>query len=197
MLAEFKSGHKAAAGRMYGLQWGDPNARSDLGAIRDRFVLPFVQRELSAVEIGPGGGRWTQFLLPFARLYLVDLHAELLEELRQSFAGENLVFVKNHGTDFPGIPERSIDFVFSFGTFVHLDLALIDAYLGNLRAILAPVADVCLQYSDKTKPAAQANQGFSDNDPERMRALARRHGYAIAGEDTATLEHSSVIHLRP
>ncbi len=197
MLAEFEARRRQDAGRIYGLHWGDPNARPDLRAIRDRFVLPFVAADRTAVEIGPGGGRWTQFLLGFRRLYVVDLHAELLDELRKGFDRDNMVFVRNHGTDFPGIPAQSVDYVFTFGTFVHLDLAIIDAYLANLRQVVKPDADVCIQYSDKTKPAARANQGFSDNDPQRMRALVRRHGYEVAGEDTDSLEHSNVIHVRP
>ena len=32
---------------------------------------------------------------------------------------ENIIEILNNGTDFPGVPAASVDFVFSFGVFVH------------------------------------------------------------------------------
>jgi len=48
---------------LYGLAWGDPQRVEPLGFIRDRYVLPYVHTGQDAVEIGPGGGRWTRSLL--------------------------------------------------------------------------------------------------------------------------------------
>jgi hypothetical protein len=56
---------------VYGLQWGDPEVVEPLRFIRDRYVLPYVSSERTAVEIGPGGGRWTRYLLDFKKLYIV------------------------------------------------------------------------------------------------------------------------------
>jgi hypothetical protein len=183
----------ASAPRIYGLQWGDPDQSESLRTIKDHFVLPYCDPTQTALEIGPGGGRWTRYLLGFSRLYVVDYHEELLRELRKNFSPPNMVFVKNNGTDFPGIPHSSVDFVFTFGTFVHLDRDLIAAYLVNLQRVVKPGANVVIQYSDKTKPAAQVNEGFSDNDPARMRDMITQAGYTIVEEDRTTLPHSSVV----
>ena len=40
---------------IYGLDWGDPEIVAPLKFIRDQFVLPYINRNHSAVEIGPGG----------------------------------------------------------------------------------------------------------------------------------------------
>jgi SAM-dependent methyltransferase len=104
---------------LYGLQWGDPDHYPPLVPIRDHWVLPHVRPDRTALEIGPGGGRWTRYLLPFKQLYVVDYHAELLAELRKNFVHPNIIEILNNGTDFPGVPPRSVDFVFSFGCFVH------------------------------------------------------------------------------
>ena len=108
--------------------------------------------------------------------------------------------LKNNGSDFPNIRENSIDFIFSFGTFVHLDFEIIEAYLDNIKPLLKVDANVIIQYSDKTKPLgyeriadSRENRGFSDNDPERMRELIKAHGYTIYEEDTKTMWHSSII----
>jgi hypothetical protein len=180
---------------LYGLQWGDPQREPWLRFVRDEFLLPFVHPDRVGVEIGPGGGRWTRYLLTLSRLYAVDLHQELLDELARNFRTPGLFLVKNTGTDFPLIELRSVDLVFSFDVFVHLDIPIIKSYLDNIKTIIRPGADVIIQYSDKTKKAARENLTFSDNDPTRMCAVIAAGGYRIVREDRDKLPHSSIVHF--
>lgn len=182
--------------KLYGFAWGDPETAEPLRFIRDRYLLPYVDPQHTAVEIGPGGGRWTRYLLPFRRLYVVDYHQELLNELHRNFRSKNMIFIKNNGTDFPGIPDNSVDFVFSFGVFVHLDASIIEQYLQNIRPILRPGGNFLLHYSDWTKIMARENSGFSENTPERMRQMALDAGYEIVEEDLTTMWHSSLMRLQ-
>jgi hypothetical protein len=185
-------------GPLYGLHWGDPETVPPLQFIKQRYVLPYVNSAHMAVEIGPGGGRWTRYLFGFHTVFAVDYHQEALDELARAFRRRrNLRFVKNNGADFPGIAPHSIDYVFSFGTFVHLEFDLIEQYLRAIGPIAKPGANIVIQYSDKTKIMAQLNQGFSDNDPERMRQAVSAAGYRILEEDTTSLWHSSVIRFTP
>lgn len=179
--------------RLYGLEWGDPEAFEPLRFVRDRYVVPYVTPNSVTLEIGPGGGRWTRYLLPSKRLYVVDYHAELLAELRRNFNMPNMVFIKNNGADFPEVPAGCVDFLFSFGVFVHLELETISRYLESMRSVLKPGANVVLQYSDKNKIMAQMNPGFSHNSPETMRSLVVERGYRVLEEDVTTLWHSALI----
>ena len=181
----------------YGVEWGDVELVPPLKYFRESFLTPYVNPDHVALEIGPGGGRWTQYMLGFKKLYLVDYHQQLLDEIRSSISARNVEFIKNNGCDFPGVCSSSIDFIFSFGVFVHLDIPIIEGYLNNIRGIAKPGATIVLQYADKTKRMAQINAGFSDTDPDRMRLLAASAGYRIVEEDTTTLWHSSVIRLTP
>lgn len=181
----------------YGLEWGDPDVVPPLVYIKGRFLLPYVTEQASVLEIGPGGGRWTRYLLGARRVYAVDFHPELIAEARTHMRSDRITFIRNNGDDFPGVPHASVDFLFSFGVFVHLDVDIIARYLENMRAVLAPAANVVLQYSDKTKPMARANEGFSENDPDTMRRLVESTGYEIVEEDTKTLWHSAVVRFRP
>jgi hypothetical protein len=179
---------------LYGLQWGDPELVEPLQFVRDRYVLPYVDAMQNAVEIGPGGGRWTRYLVGFKTLYAVDYYEELLAELRRNLARHrNVVFIKNEGTNFPGIPAHSIDYLFSFGTFVHLEFDTIQRYLLNMKSIITPEANIVIQYSDMTKIMGQMNPSFSQNTPARMREAVRAAGYRILEEDTTSLWHSSII----
>ena len=195
MLQRARNSGQPARDGLYGLHWGDPEnpEEAELRAIRDHWLLPYVDPAKTGLEIGPGGGRWTRYMLGFCRLYVVDFHAELLAELRRNFAQSHIVEILNNGTDFPGVPAASIDFVFSFGVFVHLDLYLIRAYLANLREVIHRETQVVIQYADKDKPKAQQNRGFSNNDPRRMRKAVEGAGYRILEEDTESLDHSAIM----
>lgn len=182
---------------LYGLQWGDPELVAPLRFVRDTYLTPYVRRDHAAVEIGPGGGRWTRYLIGFGELFVVDVHAELIAEIKKNFDQPNMRFVLNDGTDFPGIPDRSIQFLFSFGTFVHLDLPLIETYVDNMRRILTDDANVVIQYADKTKIMGRRADTFAENDPDAMRRLVTGAGYQIAEEDLTTLWHSSIVRFTP
>jgi len=128
---------------IYGLEWGDPEFVEPLRFIRDRYLLPHVNNDHCAVEIGSGGGRWTRYMPGFRKLYAVDYYSALLEEIAKNVKAPNIKLKR--------IDDRSIEYLFSFGTFVHLDGYLIQAYLGNMKRILKAGANVVIHYSDKTK----------------------------------------------
>jgi cyclopropane fatty-acyl-phospholipid synthase-like methyltransferase len=183
---------------IYGMLWGDPQKDDTehnrrVRRIRDKFLLPYVHPDFTCVEIGPGGGRWTRYLMTCLELYCVELYQELLDELATNFRAPGLQLIRNNGTDFPGVPDGSTDFLFSYGTFVHLERDAIAAYLANMKRLLKPKTNVVIHYSDKSKELGRNTPGFSDNDPPRMRELVLDHGYRILEEDLHTLPHSSVI----
>jgi|SRR5215469_5819687 len=179
--------------RIYGLEWGDPEVAAPLQFVRDRFVSPFVNPRQTALEIGPGGGRWTRYLIGFGELYVVDFHTEILRELRRTLSLPKMKFIQNNGSDFPGIEAESIDFLFSFGCFVHLDQEIIAAYLNSIRHVLRRGGSAIIHYSDKSKVMAQINKSFSHNDPELMRSMVTGAGFRVVEEDLTTLWHSSII----
>ena len=93
--------------------WGGPRAQW-YGAIFPRITrwLP-AQRVL---EIAPGFGRWSQFLLrQTTEFYGVDLSARCVQRCRQRFlAFDRAHFVQNDGVSLQLIEDGAIDFVFSF-----------------------------------------------------------------------------------
>jgi SAM-dependent methyltransferase len=181
---------------IYGMHWGDPDRSPQLRMVRDNYLYPFINPDHAALEIGQGGGRWTRYLLSFGSVTTVDFYQPVIDEFARQFRAPHLRSVRNNGTDFPEIAAGTIDFVWSFGTFVHLEPNLIRGYLASMPRILAPGANVVIHYSDKRKPQAQRNHTFSDNDPVRMRAWVEEAGFAIASEDTDSLGHSAIMRFQ-
>ena len=182
----------------YGDQWGTPETLPALQTVIDAWLLPFVGPEKTIIEIGPGGGRWTHHLLNARALHCVDVNQVMLDYIVQRFhKPANLYPYLTGGTDLPALPNGSVDFVFSFGTFVHIDIPDIVAYLDNIRPLLADGADVILQYADKTKPSAAQNIHFAETNPVLMESLLCAHGYRVIRHETGLIHHSNIIHVRP
>jgi hypothetical protein len=90
-----------------------------------------------------------------------------------------------------------VEFIFSFGVFVHLDVEIIAAYLKSMKAIVRPATQIILQYSDDSKPFAKQNAGFSKNNPETMRKLVTDEGFRILEEDAKSVGHGAIMRFQP
>src|SRR5260370_40036211 len=100
-------------GEQWSLAWGGPEAQW-YGTI-----FPRVHAFLPAgtiLEIGPGYGRWTQYLKGQCKHVLaVDLLEGCIRSCQARFAlTPNVFFYVNNGKSLSMISDSSVDFVFSF-----------------------------------------------------------------------------------
>jgi SAM-dependent methyltransferase len=118
-----------------GEEWSEPwgsSAAQWFGAI-----LPRIRDCLPTgviLEIAPGFGRWTHYLKDYCgELWAVDKSSQCIEACRRRFAAEAHVrCCLNDGRSLSIIPDASVDFIFSFDSFVHPDRDVIEAYLREL-----------------------------------------------------------------
>jgi SAM-dependent methyltransferase len=106
-------------------------------------ILPRIHKFLPAktvLEIAPGYGRWTGYLLPSCDSYIgVDLAEACVKACKERFGpAGNAKFVTNDGKSLPMIEDGSIDFVFSFDSLVHAEADVIEAYIAELSRVLSP-----------------------------------------------------------
>jgi SAM-dependent methyltransferase len=103
-----------------------------------------LEREIPAggrvLEIGPGGGRWTEPLLARAHEYIgVDISATCVEHCSRRFSNNpRAQFVVGSGSDLAALADNSIDAVWSFDVFVHINAAEVDRYASELKRVLRP-----------------------------------------------------------
>lgn len=102
----------------------------------------------TTLEIGPGFGRFTQFLVPrSARLILVDASSVCIEGCRERFRDEaNIEYQWNDGYTLVGDPD-SVDVVFSHSSLVHAEADVLEAYISQLATMLAPTGRAFLHHS--------------------------------------------------
>ena len=116
-------------------------------------LLPRLRHFLPArhiLEIAPGHGRWTQYLLDLAeRLTIVDLSPACIEVCGRRFARhEHIEYVVNDGRSLTAVADASIDLVFSFDSLVHVEADTINDYLHEICRVLGPDGAAFVHHSN-------------------------------------------------
>ena len=103
----------------------------------------------TVLEIAPGYGRWTPYLLRESqRLVGVDLTQRCIDVCRCQFDHARAEFHVNDGASLPMVPSASIDFAFSFDSLVHVERPQIESYLRELARTLRPGGAAFLHHSN-------------------------------------------------
>jgi SAM-dependent methyltransferase len=101
-----------------------------------------LEREIpvnsSVLEIGPGAGRWTTHLLERARDYIgIDISSTCVQHCRDRFSGRQRVrFEVGSGRDLAAVPSDSVDAIWSYDVFVHINRAEVASYAHEFARVL-------------------------------------------------------------
>ena len=195
MILDFKSSDQEA---YFGDRWGDPESFSPLLAVREKFIEPYIAPGQHLLEIGPGGGRMTQYLLAAKHITLVDLNVAVFDYLKGRFPADTdkFTFYQTTGYEMQGIGGESIDLVFTFDCFVHVDLEDILGYLHEIERVLKPQAKAVIHYGDINKDIARENPGFTRNTQAQMQQLIQQTKLAELAHDTEVMFHSNLVVLQ-
>lgn len=116
-------------------------------------LYPRLHRLLPAntiLEIAPGFGRWTQFLLPLCRRYQgVDISQTCVDACKNRFSQvKHARFARNDGRTLAGIEDGTCDLVFSFDSLVHSDLDVLESYFPEILRVLSPDGVAFIHHSN-------------------------------------------------
>jgi|ERR671922_1420905 SAM-dependent methyltransferase len=117
-------------------------------------VMPRIARFVPSgdiLEIAPGYGRCTQYLIAMAErsFVAVDLAENCVEACRARFAdAAHARFELGDGKSLPFLADASVDFAFSFDSLVHADAEAMRGYLRELARTLRPGAYAFLHHSN-------------------------------------------------
>ena len=109
-------------------------------SLLETFAQPNLTQTSVALEVAPGRGRWTEFLVAnAAKVHLFDLNDSCIEACRQRFADvDHVTYCVNDGSSLPGVDAASVDFVWSYDSFVHMEADTIRGYLSEFARVLRP-----------------------------------------------------------
>lgn len=104
----------------------------------------------SILEIAPGFGRCTQYLLNLCtQINLVDVTTRCIEACRKRFATyRHITYDVNDGLSLAMIRDESIDFAFSYDSLVHAEADVLRAYIMQLATKLRPDGVAFLHHSN-------------------------------------------------
>lgn len=107
-------------------------------AMVEEKIYPNIHKDSSVLEIGPGGGKWSEFMAgKVKRLALVDMSPKCIRICRNRFKNcLNIDYHVNNGMDLRAISSESIDFIWSFDCFVHIDSRDAASYVKEFRRVL-------------------------------------------------------------
>jgi SAM-dependent methyltransferase len=135
------------AGEEWSSMWGGSRAQL-LGTLYPR-ISAFLPAK-AVLEIAPGFGRWTQFLLGACGSFQgVDLSQQCVDACIARFAGRsNAKFFKNEGTSLECAGDGTIDLVFSFDSLVHATAEVMRAYVPEILRVLSPSGIAFIHHSN-------------------------------------------------
>jgi ubiquinone/menaquinone biosynthesis C-methylase UbiE len=113
-------------------------------------LRPNIAVGSDVLEIGPGAGRWTEYLLPSARSYVgIDISAKCVWICQERFNQYvTAKFVSNSGADLAALSDRSIDRIWSFDTFVHINRAEVAKYVKEMKRVMRSGALGIIHHGD-------------------------------------------------
>jgi len=187
--------------RLNRIEQADPGVKN---LVKSQIALKTSPR-FPCLEIGPGDGQWTEYLVAADPLYLVDIHQEFLDSTINKFEPSYrprvrpYVFVeseaKNHLLE--KLPEGQFGFVFAWDVFSFFPADFFESYLNSIFKILKAGGTVMFNYNNCEiyQNAKYAETGFKSWMPKYLvEQIAKRIGYDI--ESQGNIGHVYWIILR-
>ncbi|HKP12676.1 MAG TPA: class I SAM-dependent methyltransferase [Blastocatellia bacterium] len=179
----------------FGDRWGHPESFQPLLEVRRRFIDPYFIPGSTVLEIGSGGGRWTQYFQPAGHLIVVEFNPESFAYLRHRFPDLPFTAYQTGGYEMKGVATASVDLVFTFDVFVHLEPEGIGAYLIEIERVLKPGGVAVIHYGDIRKEIARENPGFSRMTRALMEQLIAATRLRVRDHDEEIMFHSNLVVL--
>lgn len=130
------------------------------------------------LEIGPGGGRWTECLQQIAgHLILVDLTRECIELCRERFGDTpQIEYHVNDGRDLAFVQTSSVDAIWSWDVFVHIAAADVESYVEQFQRILKAGGTAVIHHS---RLGVSRTGWRSDMTAKKMSEFCSRYGLEL------------------
>jgi ubiquinone/menaquinone biosynthesis C-methylase UbiE len=119
--------------------------------LADNLIDPYAAPGATILEIGPGHGRWTEYLVQRAgKMILVDLSPQCLDYCGRRFRELNKIECRlTDGSNLPADLSNSVDLVWSFDCFVHIRAADMRRYFREIARVLVPGGKAVIHHANR------------------------------------------------
>ncbi len=210
---------RTRSGAHLGDEWNDPvvvgleaPGEGVVACIDRMLIAPFIGEAETILEIGSGGGRFTDALARRAkRLIATDTSPTMVSLLRKRFEGRPSIEIRRvDGFRLGGLADQSIDAAFSYDVFIHLTHWHVYSYLEELHRVLRPGGRAIVHHANSFSPLGwqrflrdlsrarehqPAQAQFCPMTPELMRGLAERAGLTVEDSNTTVVRRDCITLL--
>jgi SAM-dependent methyltransferase len=127
----------------------DPAAFNQAGEQHAKELLPYIESKSTVLEIGCGVGRLVRHVAPRARqVFAVDASADMLRFAKDYLKDlDNVELIHNDGWTLSAVMDASVDFVYSWLVFQHIDVEEALSYILEAHRVLKPQALLWVQFA--------------------------------------------------
>ena len=119
-------------------------------------ISKYTNDAYPVLEIGPGDGQWTDFLVAGDPLYLIDRYQEFLDATKNKYPDQYKNRIRsykiNHGdlpdSDMSVLPQGQFNFIFSWNVFNYFPLDYTTAFLISSMKLLRPGGIMVFSYNN-------------------------------------------------
>lgn len=159
------------------------------------YLVPHVPEGCTALEIGPGGGRWTEFLQQRAsQLFVLDVSERAIAICKERFAmALNIQYLIGTGGDI-ALPDRSVDAIWSYDVFVHINPVDTRSYFREFARILRPGGYAVIHHPGLPTSNAIRRQAWrSDVTDDMVRNFATANRLEIVSQTQQHIKATDMI----
>ncbi len=141
----------------------------------------------NTLEIACGRGRMTRKLLENKiKLNILDVSPTCIDRCKERFGDKIENYYVGNGTDLSAIENNSMEFIFSFDSFVHMHKDVINGYLGEIERVLTLNGEAWIHHSilsGGNENNFQNIAGRSNMSLIEFAHLAKNHGLKVVEQD--------------
>lgn len=178
----------------------EPTCNGSEAEVVGKCLAPWFNKDHVALEVGCGGGFWVEnYLCPnFKHVFGLDL----LPEAPHQAPNFTYIEVPDRNYSCHGIEDESIDFVWSFGVFCHINLDSLQEYLNNVYRVLKKGGKASLYFSNNERRPNVATVGEPEsgiiwikNDLETSKKMLRKAGFRGEIVDLMPTIKDTMLHV--
>lgn len=160
-----------------------PEHCSWLAEVRDSWLLPQLGPVKKILEVGSGGGRWSRYFIGACRkAVLVDGTWASEAAIRVRFDWPGFVYRVSKLGDLD-VSSETVDYAFSFDTFVHFHEALFWRYIESLGRVLKPDGVLHVHYARRFSESEANGECFQYHPEAKIREAFDHAGLRLTGRE--------------
>ena len=158
--------------------------------LKNEMLLKYIKNDSTTLEIGPGGGRWTEELQKLVKdLIIADISKKCLDICKERFKSKSNIEYNLIDKRLDFIEDNTIDYVWSYDVFVHINPSDVERYIEDIQRVLKPGGCAVIHHSG-TYPLYKGNKEAwrAYLGKKQFANLVTKHGMKII-EQNETLVH--------